>query len=108
MLKEGWVTAAWRESANGRRIRLYRITAAGARHLDDQVSHFERMLEGIRLVLAPVSTMKWRARPMSADRDLDEEIEQHLEEKVEELVAQGVPAGEALRGPVATSATSRF
>jgi transcriptional regulator len=55
MLKEGWVTATWRESASGRRIRVYRITAAGTRHLDDQVSHFERMLEGIRLVLAPVS-----------------------------------------------------
>ena len=55
MLKEGWVTAAWRESASGRRIRVYRITAAGTRHLDDQVSHFERMLEGIRLVLAPVT-----------------------------------------------------
>jgi PadR family transcriptional regulator PadR len=53
MLKEGWVTATWRESANGRRIRVYRITAAGARHLEDQVSHFERMLEGIRLVLEP-------------------------------------------------------
>jgi PadR family transcriptional regulator len=55
MLKEGWVTAAWRESSHGRRIRVYRVTGAGARHLDDQVSRFERMFEGIRRVLAPVS-----------------------------------------------------
>ena len=55
MLKEGWVTAAWRESAAGRRIRVYRITAAGARHLDDHVSHFEQMLEGVRLVLKPAA-----------------------------------------------------
>ena len=55
ILKEGWVTAAWRESAAGRRIRVYRITAAGARHLHDHVSHFERMLEGVRLVLKPAA-----------------------------------------------------
>jgi PadR family transcriptional regulator PadR len=53
MLKEGWVTATWKQSPNGRRIRVYRVTAAGARHLEDQVSHFERMLEGVRLVLMP-------------------------------------------------------
>jgi transcriptional regulator len=53
MLKEGWVTAAWKQSPNGRRIRVYRVTAAGARHLEDQVPHFERMLEGVRLVLMP-------------------------------------------------------
>jgi transcriptional regulator len=55
MLKAGWVTASWRESPTGRRIRVYRVTKAGARHLDDHVSHFERMLEGVRLVLRPVT-----------------------------------------------------
>ncbi len=54
MLKEGWVTAAWRASARGRRIRVYRVTPKGARHLESQVSRFERMFEGIRRVLAPV------------------------------------------------------
>ena len=53
MLKEGWVTAAWKQSPTGRRIRVYRVTAAGTRHLEDQVSHFERMLQGVRLVLTP-------------------------------------------------------
>ncbi len=55
MLKAGWVTARWRVSPSGRRIRVYTITAAGARHLDRELSKFERMLEGIRLVLAPVT-----------------------------------------------------
>jgi transcriptional regulator len=55
MLKEGWVRASWSESANGRRVRVYEITAAGSRHLEEQVSHFERMLKGIRLVLAPAA-----------------------------------------------------
>ena len=54
MLKEGWVRARWSASPKGRRVRVYEITAAGSRHLEEQVSHFERMLKGIRLVLSPV------------------------------------------------------
>ena len=54
MLKEGWVRARWSASPRGRRVRVYEITAAGSRHLEEQVSHFERMLKGIRLVLSPV------------------------------------------------------
>lgn len=53
MLKEGWVDAKWGLSASNRRVRIYRITAAGAKHLEREVSSFERMLEGIRRVLAP-------------------------------------------------------
>jgi transcriptional regulator len=53
MLKDGWLKAHWDVSPNGRRIRVYQITAAGAKHLDREVSSFERMLEGIRLVLDP-------------------------------------------------------
>ena len=51
MLKDGWLTARWDVSPSGRRIRVYRITAAGARHLEKEVSSFEQMLEGIRFVL---------------------------------------------------------
>jgi transcriptional regulator len=54
MLKEGWVKARWDVSASGRRVRTYEITVAGSRHLRREVSSFERMLEGIRLVLSPV------------------------------------------------------
>jgi len=56
MLKDGWVKARWGVSASNRRVRIYEITAAGARHLDREVSSFERMLEGIRLVLAAVAS----------------------------------------------------
>jgi PadR family transcriptional regulator PadR len=55
MLKAGWLTARWRVSDSGRRIRVYAVTPAGARHLAHEVSTFERMLEGIRLVLSPVT-----------------------------------------------------
>jgi PadR family transcriptional regulator, regulatory protein PadR len=55
MLKAGWVKAAWRTSATGRRVRVYEITASGSQHLGHEMSRFERMLEGIRLVLSPAS-----------------------------------------------------
>jgi transcriptional regulator len=54
MLKAGWVRSRWETSATGRRVRVYSITPIGASHLDREVTSFERMLEGIRLVLNPV------------------------------------------------------
>ena len=54
LLKAGCVTARWSVSANGRRVRSYQLTRAGRKHLEHEVSSFERMLEGIRLVLTPV------------------------------------------------------
>ena len=53
MLKEGWVKAKWGVSATNRRIRIYTITPAGAKHLEREISKFDQMLEGIRRVLAP-------------------------------------------------------
>jgi len=53
MLKEGWVKAQWTHSPTGRRVRVYELTGAGARHLAHELSSFEQMLEGIRLVLEP-------------------------------------------------------
>ncbi len=54
MLKDGWVDASWGTSPTGRRIRIYELTPAGAAHLEREVTSFEQMLEGIRLVLSPV------------------------------------------------------
>ena len=53
LLKEGLVKAEWGVSSTNRRVRIYKLTAAGARHLELEVSSFERMLEGITHVLAP-------------------------------------------------------
>jgi PadR family transcriptional regulator PadR len=53
LLKAGLVKAAWSVSSTNRRVRIYQLTAAGAKHLSREVSHFERMLEGITRVLAP-------------------------------------------------------
>lgn len=56
LLKDGRVSAKWGVSATNRRIRIYTLTASGAKHLDNEVSRFEQMLEGVRLVLAPVKS----------------------------------------------------
>jgi transcriptional regulator len=52
LLKEKLVTAEWGVSSTNRRVRTYRLTRAGARHVDRAVSSFERMLDGIMRVLA--------------------------------------------------------
>jgi PadR family transcriptional regulator, regulatory protein PadR len=53
LLKEGLVKAKWGTSSTNRRVRIYELTPAGAKHLEREVSRFERMLEGITRVLAP-------------------------------------------------------
>jgi PadR family transcriptional regulator PadR len=53
MLKESLVKAEWEISATNRRVRTYRITPAGIKHLQREVSRFEQMLDGIALVLSP-------------------------------------------------------
>jgi len=53
LLKEELVRAEWAISSTNRRVRIYKLTASGAKHLQREVSRFERMLEGITRVLAP-------------------------------------------------------
>jgi PadR family transcriptional regulator PadR len=53
LLKGKLVKAEWSISLTNRRVRTYQITAAGLRHLEKQISSFERMFEGISLVLSP-------------------------------------------------------
>jgi transcriptional regulator len=54
MLKAGLVKAEWGISSTNRRVRIYQLTPAGRKHVEREVSSFERMLEGITRVLAPV------------------------------------------------------
>ena len=53
LLKEGLVKAKWGTSSTNRRVRIYELTPAGSKHLEREVSRFERMLEGITRVLSP-------------------------------------------------------
>ena len=52
MLRAKLVKAEWTISPTSRRVRTYRITAAGMRHLEQETSSFERMLAGIQLVMS--------------------------------------------------------
>jgi PadR family transcriptional regulator, regulatory protein PadR len=53
LLKAELVKAEWGTSATNRSVRIYKLTRKGGTHLQQEVSRFERMLEGITRVLAP-------------------------------------------------------
>ena len=53
MLKAGLVPSRWQTSQFGRRVKVYELTPAGAKHLQWQRCGFERMMAGVRLVLTP-------------------------------------------------------
>jgi PadR family transcriptional regulator PadR len=53
LLKDGSLRAKWGISATNRRIRIYTLTAAGAKRLESDISSFKQMFDGIQLVLAP-------------------------------------------------------
>ena len=52
MLREGWLECEAGTSAKGRPTRIYRLTKAGRRHLEQEISSFEKMFNGITRVLA--------------------------------------------------------
>ena len=56
LLKARLVSAEWTTSSTNRRVRVYKVTAAGLKHLQTEVSSFEQMLDGITRVLAPVKS----------------------------------------------------
>ena len=56
MLKARWVDAEWGISVRNRRIRIYKITGAGRKQLEREVSSFERMLSGIARVMRPAAS----------------------------------------------------
>jgi PadR family transcriptional regulator, regulatory protein PadR len=56
LLREGWVEAEWGLSARNRKVRIYKITAAGRKKLQREVSSFDRMLAGISRVMRPAES----------------------------------------------------
>ena len=52
MLKDGLLESEEGVSAKGRPTRIYRLTRAGRRHLEQEVSSFEKMFAGVTRVLA--------------------------------------------------------
>ena len=56
MLREGWLESEIGTSAKGRPTRIYRLTEAGIRHLEQEVVSLEKMFAGITRVLAVAKT----------------------------------------------------
>jgi transcriptional regulator len=52
LLKEGLLESKEGISAKGRPTRIYRLTNSGIRHLEREVTSFEKMFTGITLVLS--------------------------------------------------------
>jgi PadR family transcriptional regulator, regulatory protein PadR len=53
LLKAELVKAEWGISSTNRRVRIYKLTPGGKKHLERERLSFERMLEGVTRVLAP-------------------------------------------------------
>lgn len=53
MLIKGWVTADWAQSENKRRARYYRLTPAGKKQLNVEMSEFDRVMRAITNVIQP-------------------------------------------------------
>lgn len=51
MLLKAWVTSEWGTSETNRKVRFYRLTAAGRRQLDAELESYDRVNDAIRAVL---------------------------------------------------------
>jgi PadR family transcriptional regulator, regulatory protein PadR len=51
ILLKGWVTSEWGVSETGRNVRFYRLTPAGRKELQKELSEYDRLHEAIQSVL---------------------------------------------------------
>jgi PadR family transcriptional regulator, regulatory protein PadR len=51
MLVKGWVIAAWGMSETNRKVRFYRVTAAGRKQLEAELESYDRVTRAIQEIL---------------------------------------------------------
>jgi PadR family transcriptional regulator PadR len=51
MERAGWIAADWQVTANKRRARVYRITRAGQKHLEQEQDKWDRLTKAVGKVL---------------------------------------------------------
>ncbi len=51
ILLKGWASAEWGISETNRKVRFYRLTAAGRKQLDMELEDYDRVTEAIKAVL---------------------------------------------------------
>jgi transcriptional regulator len=53
MLLKGWIIGEWSRTAENRRARYYRLTAAGKRQLEREIAAYQRVTRAIAYILQP-------------------------------------------------------
>jgi len=53
LLIKGWISGQWGRTAENRRARYYRLTAAGRKQLEAEVSAYRRVSLAINHILSP-------------------------------------------------------
>ena len=53
ILVKGWATGEWGVSETGRKVRFYKLTPAGRRHLAAEVADYDRVTLAIQSILRP-------------------------------------------------------
>ncbi len=51
--RQGWVSSEWKVSENSRRVKVYRLTAGGKKHLASERSRWEQFSEAVTRALSP-------------------------------------------------------
>jgi PadR family transcriptional regulator, regulatory protein PadR len=51
--KQGWISSEWKLSDNHQRVKIYRLTAAGRKHLAAERSRWDRLLHAMAGILSP-------------------------------------------------------
>jgi PadR family transcriptional regulator, regulatory protein PadR len=51
LLLKGWVKSEWTTSGTGRNVRVYRLTPAGKKQLDEELAEFRRTTRAIQWLL---------------------------------------------------------
>ena len=88
MLKAGWLESEMGLSARNRPVRIFKLTQAGRKHLEQEISSVEQMFAGISRVLALARHRRFiRCSNSYSTRrrrydELSETIREHLEEKI--------------------------
>jgi PadR family transcriptional regulator PadR len=52
MMKAGWLETEMRPSARNRPVRIFEVTEAGRKHLEQEIASIEKMFAGVTRVLA--------------------------------------------------------
>ena len=47
----GWIESQWKQSANKRRAKYYRLTPQGRKRLDQEIASWNRLADAVALVL---------------------------------------------------------